>query len=110
MGGGARSALWRQIIADVTGLTIERTESGDASFGAALIAGIGTGVFVTPQDAVARCVRLTDITEPSAANHEFYHELFGIYKTAQTALVGINHRLHAISKEKKQRLLIPRHV
>jgi xylulokinase len=96
MGGGARSATWRQIIADVTGLTIERTESGDASFGAALIAGVGVGIFASPQDAVARCVRLLDTTVPNAKNHEYYSKLFAIYKDAQAALTDINHRLHAL--------------
>ncbi len=96
MGGGARSACWRQIIADVTGLTIERTEAADASFGAALLAGIGTGIFAGPEDAVARCVRLLDVTTPNPERHEFYGKLFKIYKDAQAALAGINHRLHAL--------------
>lgn len=98
MGGGARSSLWRQIIADVTGLTIERTESADASFGAALIAGIGTGVFASPEDAAAKCVRLLDTTVPDPRNHKFYSDLFGIYKDAQAALADINHRIHALVK------------
>ena len=96
IGGGARSAVWRQIIADVTGLTVERTEAADASFGAALLAGIGTGVFASPRDAVAACVRLADTTMPDAARHAFYSQLFGIYKDAQAALAPLNHRLHAL--------------
>ena len=96
MGGGARSACWRQIIADVTGLTIERTESADASFGAALLAGIGTGLFAGPEEAVARCVRLADTTMPDPQAGLFYDQLFGVYKDAQAALAGINHRLHAL--------------
>jgi len=96
MGGGAKSACWRQIIADVTGLTIERTEASDASFGAALLAGVGVGVFATPEEAVAACVRLQDVTQPDAAAQEFYEALFPIYKDAQAALSGINHRLHAL--------------
>jgi xylulokinase len=96
MGGGARSACWRQIIADVTGLTIERTEAADASFGVALLAGIGTGVFASPEDAVARCVRLQDVTIPNPERQQFYSKLFEIYKDAQAALAGINHRLHAL--------------
>ncbi len=95
IGGGARSACWRQIIADVTGLTIERTAAADASFGAALLAGIGTGVFATHEQAIADCVRLLDVTTPDAKTHDFYTELFHIYKAAQAALAGINHRLHA---------------
>jgi len=96
MGGGARSATWRQIIADVTGLSVERTESADASFGAALVAGIGTGVFASPADALARCVRFLDTTEPDPSTTRFYGELFHIYKDAQAALSEINHRLHGL--------------
>ena len=96
MGGGARSACWRQIIADVTGLTIERTEAADASFGAALLAGIGTGMFTSPEDAVAACVRLADTTVPNPESHAFYSKLFHIYKDAQAHLADINHRLHGL--------------
>lgn len=96
MGGGAKSATWRQIIADVTGLVIERTESGDASFGAALVAGVGVGLFGSPEEAVARSVRLKDVTKPQAEASAFYDELFGIYKEAQAALAGLNHRLHGL--------------
>jgi xylulokinase len=93
IGGGARSAVWRQIIADVAGLVVERTEAGDASFGAALVAGIGVGVFASPQDAVARCVRLLDATLPDKATQDFYEKIFAIYKQSQAALAPINHRL-----------------
>jgi len=96
MGGGARSACWRQIIADVTGLTIERTEAADASFGAALLAGVGTGIFASHEEAIASCVRLAGTTAPEPDAQKFYNELFGIYKDAQAALAGLNHRLHAL--------------
>ncbi|WP_298281680.1 xylulokinase [Acidocella sp.] len=98
MGGGARSATWRQIIADVTGLTIERTEAGDASFGAALVAGIGAGLFAGPEEAVARCVRLRDVTTPEPGAQAFYDQLFALYKDTQAALAGLNHRLHALTR------------
>lgn len=98
MGGGARSATWRQIIANVTGLTIERTEAADASFGAALLAGIGTGVFASHEDAVARCVRLAGTTTPEPDAQKFYDDLFRIYKDSQAALADINHRLHALAR------------
>lgn len=97
MGGGAKSACWRQIIADITGLPIERTESGDASFGSALLAGVGAGLFVSPQEAVARCVRRQDTTVPRADMTQFYDQLFGLYKETQAALADINHKLHKLS-------------
>ena len=95
MGGGARSATWREIIADVTGLTVELMENGDASFGAALIAGIGTGIFASPEDAIARCVRRVSMCAPDARKHEKYAKLFEIYKDAQKLLAPVNHRLEA---------------
>jgi xylulokinase len=95
MGGGARSATWRQIIADVTGLVVEVMENGDASFGAALLAGIGTGVFATPQAAITACVRPTSRHEPDAGHHETYTRLFDIYKSAQSVLAPINHQINA---------------
>jgi xylulokinase len=96
MGGGARSALWRQIIADVTGLAIERPRNGDASFGAALVAGIGVGVYADPQAAIAQCVRIVDRCEPDPARQALYGELFAIYRQAQAALAPLSHRLHGI--------------
>jgi xylulokinase len=96
IGGGARSDTWRRIIADVTGLTIERPGNGDASFGAALVAGIGVGFFAGPEAAVKRCVTVLDRTEPNPKRHELYGEFFSVYKQAQAALAPLNHRLHEI--------------
>jgi len=96
IGGGARSATWRRIIADVTGLTVERPGNGDASFGAALVAGIGVGFFAGPEAAVERCVTVLDRVEPDTKDHALYSEYFGIYKEAQAALAPLNHRLHEI--------------
>ncbi|SMF19302.1 xylulokinase [Tistlia consotensis] len=99
MGGGARSATWRQIIADVTGLEIERPANGDASFGAALVAGMGVGLFASPREAVERCVRILDRCPPDPERHAFYSQLFGLYKQTQAALAPINHRLHALVEQ-----------
>ena len=105
MGGGARSATWRQIIADVTGLAVERPGNGDASFGAALVAGIGAGFYPDPKAAVAQCVTVLDRRDPDPARHALYGELFGIYKQAQAALAPLNHRLHAIVEKVGSTLL-----
>jgi xylulokinase len=64
-GGGARSALWVRILASVLQLPIERTEvDAGSAFGAALLAGVAAGAFADVHDAVARCVRVTDVVEP----------------------------------------------
>ncbi|MCA8967627.1 MAG: xylulokinase, partial [Planctomycetes bacterium] len=94
LGGGARSVTWRQVLADVMGVEMVRPANGDASFGAALVAGIGTGVFADADDAIARAVRVLDCTAPDAGRVARYDELFGIYKDAQGVLADIDHRLH----------------
>jgi xylulokinase len=97
IGGGARSATWRQIMADVLGRQILLPANGDASFGAAAIAGIGIGVFADPSDAVARCCRTVLVHEPSAVAHDRYTEYFEVYRDVQRHLVAVNHRLHDLS-------------
>ncbi|OYV38578.1 MAG: hypothetical protein B7Z80_09660 [Rhodospirillales bacterium 20-64-7] len=96
MGGGAKSPTWRQIIADVTGLEVEVMENTDASFGAALLAGVGVGIFATPEDAVANCVRRVASCTPDPAANTLYTKQFAIYKDAQSALAPISHRLGGV--------------
>lgn len=82
-GGGARSALWRQIVADVFGaqiVTLNVTEG--AAFGAALLAGVGAGVFADVPDACGHAVRVTEALRPGparaayAAYYPLYRELY----------------------------------
>ncbi len=96
LGGGAKSATWRQILADITGLTIERPGNGDASFGAALVAGVGVGLFADARDAVARCVTTLDRNAPDPANRDLYDALYAIYREATVRLQALDHRLHAL--------------
>jgi xylulokinase len=96
LGGGAKSDTWRQILADITGLTIERPGNGDASFGAALVAGVGVGLFKDARDAVAKCVTTLDRNEPEPKNRAVYEELFAIYREATQRQQELDHRLHAL--------------
>jgi xylulokinase len=64
-GGGARSVLWLRILASVLRLRLERTEiDAGSAFGAALLAGVASGMFRDVHEAVARCVRVKDAVEP----------------------------------------------
>jgi xylulokinase len=66
-GGGARSRFWRQLQADCYGVTVAttNTEQGPA-FGAALLAGVGTGVWRTVPEATDACVHETERIDPDA--------------------------------------------
>lgn len=82
IGGGASSDLWRQIFADATGKIIERSETVEASsLGAAMCAAMGAGWFSRFADAAkAMAGKIVARSEPIAANHERYQQLFEIYR------------------------------
>lgn len=95
-GGGARSALWRQIVADVLNITVELPAVADASFGAALLAGVGVGIF-KDERAAAEVVRIVSRVTPDPARASVYDQGFPIYRDIQKALAPINHRIHAFA-------------
>ena len=86
-GGGARSRLWRQILADVFArdLAMVNVTEG-AAYGAALLAGVGGGVFSTVAAAVARAVRVIDKVAPIPLHVERYRQDFEIYRSLYPAL------------------------
>lgn len=89
IGGGAKSDLWAQIVADIFGRPMVRPAGCDASFGAALLAGVGVGRFASEAEAVERCVRVRDVIEPKAENQGRYDRLFLLYCAIHDALAGI---------------------
>jgi xylulokinase len=79
-GGGAESGIWRQIQADVLGLPLQKTLlTEQAGVGAALVAGVGTGVYKNFNEACSNTVRYDSLTEPNANNHARYNELYNKY-------------------------------
>lgn len=80
-GGGARSTLWRQIQADVTGRPhcVINVDEGPA-LGAALLAGVGTGVWATVPEACRASMEVVDQRDPCAENHRSYAGYHRLYK------------------------------
>ncbi len=101
IGGGSRSALWRQITADVLGIRIEMPLITDASFGAALLAGVGVGVFPDEASAVSRCVSVACTHEPDPGRRARYDAQYAIYHDSALALTPINHRISALGVDNK---------
>lgn len=89
IGGGAKGALWRQITADCLNMELVKTVSSDSSLGAAMLAGVAVGVFLTPEMAVRACIRTESITKPIAAHVEKYEKLFEEYVAVHDALAPI---------------------
>ena len=89
IGGGARSALWSEIVCNVFDRPVAVPSPGDASFGAALLAGVGIGVFRDAKDAVARCLRIDRRLEPDPATATTYADLFARYRAIHDALAPV---------------------
>ena len=78
-GGGAKSPLWRQIFADVTGLTVlSPVNPLEAPMGDALMAGLATGVIDRPEH-IATWTEMGAPVVPNAENHARYTRLFEVY-------------------------------
>ena len=80
IGGGAKSEVWRQIVADALGITLIMSENNDSSFGSAMCAGVGAGFFGNIDQAIAVCQKTVGKTAPVAQNTEKYKKLFEKYK------------------------------
>ena len=84
-GGGARSALWRQIQADVYGHEIEVVEAEEgAAYGAALLAGVGARMWASVDEACVSVVRVAKRVRPDAEavatlnkNYAAYRRVYG---------------------------------
>jgi len=93
-GGGARSPLWRQIQADVFGseLVLVNITEG-AAYGAALLAGVGGGLYQSVEEAVKATVKVTDRTAPISEDVRRYEELYPVYRNLYPALRDTFHAL-----------------
>ncbi|MFG1248913.1 xylulokinase [Xanthobacter flavus] len=99
-GGGAKSALWRQIVADVLDVKVELPAVAEASFGAALLAGVGVGAYRDEADA-ARRVAIVSTATPDPERAALYARGHGLYCEIQAALAPINHRIHAFVQDER---------
>lgn len=91
IGGGAKGLLWRQIVADVLGLELQKVKVDDSSFGSAMLAAVGIGWFESYAQAAQTCVQIDSICAPDPENCAAYSALFPRYKAIHDALAPIYH-------------------
>ena len=97
-GGGARSPLWRQILADVFAVElVSVTTTAGAAHGAALLAGVGCGAFASVEAACDAVVAVRDSTIPDPANARIYERLYGLYTAAYPNLRSAMHTLSTLA-------------
>ena len=89
VGGGARSALWNQIKADVLGLPILLPEASvGAPFGDAMLVAMGLGYYPDLMSTLTRIVQIKTVYEPRSECRGLYDELYGIFRDLYVHLRG----------------------
>jgi xylulokinase len=100
-GGGARSALWRQICADVLERPIVSLVADEGpAFGAALIAGSAVGLYPSLPEACRRAVRLGSEVTPVVGRAMTYRALYSLYSIMYPAVRDVMHGLDGLSQER----------
>lgn len=86
-GGGAKSPLWRKILANVLNISISTVavEEGPA-YGGAILAAVADGVYASVEDAAEKIVKRTSVTEPDAGIAAKYDERYQTFRKLYPAL------------------------
>ncbi|NQU21218.1 MAG: hypothetical protein HQ567_08045 [Candidatus Nealsonbacteria bacterium] len=88
-GGATRSRLWNQIQADVYGRPVQTLSADESTgLGAALLGGVGAGVFASIQEGVDAMVRVATEIAPDPRRHQRYEEMYRAYVQAYEGLTA----------------------
>ncbi len=94
IGGGAKSKLWLQLKADITGIPVVVPRITEAAgFGAALLAGVGAGLYASAGAAAEQFLQLTDEYLPDPQRQKLYEEQYRLYRQVYPAVSPITQRL-----------------
>jgi xylulokinase len=96
-GGGAKSLLWRQILADVLGaelVTVNTTEG--AAYGAAILAGVGVKAWTGVETACSETVKVVGQTSPNPEHQALYERMYEMYRHLYPLLKPTFERLSTV--------------
>lgn len=97
IGGGAKSILWRQIIADACNKRIMQMDSEEASsLGAGISAAVASGWFSSFEEAAKAMTHVNGINEPIPQNVKLYQDLKAIYKDIYPLTHGIYKKMKSL--------------
>jgi len=96
-GGGARSALWRRILADVLGVELVTVNTSEgAAYGAAILAGVGFGAWLDVETACSSLIRIDKRVSPDQKRAALYERMHDQYKELYPALKPSFERLASL--------------
>jgi xylulokinase len=94
IGGAVNNRFWMQNKADVTGTAIEVPEIDEAVvLGAAVLAGIGVGIYADESQAYEQVYRPGQVYEPDAKRHAEYQDRFALFLQLYPALKPVHHQM-----------------
>lgn len=97
VGGGAKNLHWQQLKADITAKTVNIPDIQDATAqGAALVGGVGIGLFDNFLEGSQAMYRLRHTIDPDPEKHHTYQKLYKIYTELYKRISNINHELYNI--------------
>ena len=89
-GGGAKSKLWRKMIANIMNLRLEIVESEEGpALGAAILAAVGCGAYPDVETAASRIVKVIDTVEPQADLVCKYEKKYQIFRKIYPAVKAL---------------------
>lgn len=99
-GGGAKSSLWRTILANVLNLKLEILEKEEGpAFGAAMLAAVACGEYGTVEEAAKKCVRIADTVEPDTVLVAKYEKRYQIYRQFYQAFKPLFEKMEVLENE-----------
>ena len=94
IGGGARSPLWLQLKADITGIRVIKPQITEAAaWGAAVLGGVGAGIFPSVAEAIDRSLKFECSYEPDRSRGDRYNSCYQLYREVYPAVSTIHHRM-----------------
>jgi len=88
-GGGSKSNLWCHIVSDIfnTNIATLNVEEGP-SYGGAILAGVGYGLYPTVEEATSRIIKEVSSTTPESENVSKYNKVYKVYNSLYKSLKG----------------------
>jgi xylulokinase len=87
IGGGAKSSVWRQMQADVFQAEVATLQVDEGpAFGAALLAGVGAGLYGSVSEAADATVQINAVTAPNPGNKQRYDDMYGLFRSLYPTL------------------------
>ncbi len=92
VGGGAKSMLWLQLKADINNITLAIPKVTEAAcLGAAILAGVGVGIYSDYQTAIKSVLQISDTVLPIDENYNAYQQYYETYKQIYPMLAQLYH-------------------